>query len=73
MLDECASGHTARVTKHGVLVAWQGETYRLPSGRHGRIERADIGTSQVRTMVRKLGIEAECADRMLPTLAGSFS
>lgn len=72
MLDECAKGHTKRKTRHGVMVKWKKESYRLPSGRHGKITTADIGTSQVRTMVRQLGIPKKCAGRMLPSLAGTF-
>lgn len=72
MLDECAPGHSKRPTNHGIMVKWNGESYRLPKGRHGRRETADIGTSQVRTMVRQLDIPKDCADRMLPPLAGCF-
>jgi len=72
MLEECAPGHEVRRAKDALMVWWNGKTYRLPSGRHGRIETADIGTSQVRTMVGILEIPAKCAARMLPKLARSF-
>lgn len=75
MLNRCAGGHTRRTTTHGLLVAWKGQTYLLPKGRHGRMVTADIGTSQVRGMVRQFaraGFNVECAERALPSLAGSF-
>jgi hypothetical protein len=71
MLNKCATGHTVRVTDHRVLVVWQGDSFSLPSGKHVKLERAIIGTSQVRTMVRQFGIQ-KCAAEMLPALAGSF-
>jgi hypothetical protein len=72
MLDKCADGYSARETRHGIMVIWNAQSYRLPSGRHGKTETADIGTSQVRTMVRQLGIATECADKVPPSLAGCF-
>lgn len=72
MLDECAGGHGRRMSNHGIIVSWNHRTFRLPSGRHGKIETAEIGTSQVRTMVRQFEIDKECAGRMLPQLAGTF-
>jgi hypothetical protein len=71
MLDECAEGHTRRLTDHGILVKWRGRVVLLPRGAHGRIESKDIGTSKVRTLVAQFGI-ADCAGEALPALAASF-
>jgi hypothetical protein len=73
MLDKCAKGHSRRESKHSIVIKWQGGSFPLPSGRHGRTMTADIGTSQVRGLVRQLGISTKCADKMLPPLAGSFT
>lgn len=54
------------------MVVWNGRTFPLPSGQHGRSDTAEIGTSQVRTMVRQLEIDKDCAGKMLPKLAGCF-
>ena len=72
MLDKCAKGHTRRESRHSIIVKWRGQSFPLPSGRHGRTMTADIGTSHVRTMVRQLEIPTDCADKMLPALAGCF-
>lgn len=72
MLDECATDHSRRRTKHGVMVKWGGGSFLLPKGPHGQIQNAEIGTSKVRTMVSQLGIPEECVGRMLPSLAGCF-
>lgn len=71
MLDECAEGHSRRLTDHGILVKWQGKVVVLPRGTHGRLEAKEIGTSKVRTLVSLFGI-ADCAGRALPGLASSF-
>jgi Mor family transcriptional regulator len=72
MLEECAPGHSARETTHSIIVKWNGRSFPLPRGRHGRSENVKIGTSQVRTMVRQLEIDEDCAGKALPELAGCF-
>lgn len=72
MLEHCAPGYTHRPTKHGVLVVWNNQAYRLPKGPHGSQENVHIGTSQVRTMVRQLQIEPDCAAKHLPSLSECF-
>lgn len=72
MLDTCAPAHTRRETRHSIQVYLGKLTFNLPSGDHASLSKAEIGTSQVRSMVRQLGIPKDCAGRELPTLAGSF-
>lgn len=73
MLDACAPGHSRRASVHHVVVTWNGRTYPgLPLGKHGRRDQNDIGSSQVRSLVRHLEIPAECAAKHLPSMAQAF-
>jgi len=73
MLDHCAPGYKSHQSKHKISIEWNKICYpSLPTGEKRRGENADIGTSQVRQLVRILMIDPECAGRWLPSLAGSF-
>jgi hypothetical protein len=62
LLEACAAGHTTRQTTHAIKVTYNGKEYpTLPSYN-------DIELGHVRSMVRVLEINRECANRFIPNL-----
>lgn len=62
MLDGCAAGHSIRQTTHALKVTYQGKVYpTLPS-----YENIELGF--IRSMVRALEINKECANSYIPKL-----
>lgn len=62
MLEECAAGHTIRQTTHALKVTYNGKDYpTLPSYKN-------IELGYIRSMVRALEINQECANRHIPHL-----
>lgn len=62
LLEECAAGHSIRQTTHFLKVTYNGKTYpTLPSYK-------SIELGFIRSMVRDLEIDKECANRHIPKL-----
>lgn len=62
LLEACAVGHTTRQTTHAIKVSYNGKEYpTLPS-------YGDIEIGHIRSMVRVLEIDKECANRFIPNL-----
>jgi hypothetical protein len=73
MLDDCAPGHQIRPGKHRDTVLFGGKTFPgLPKGAHSsrgsRHGRAKIQIGHVRSLVRHLGINQDCARGVIPGL-----
>jgi hypothetical protein len=67
MLDHCAEGHERDFGKHATRIKWQGKRFdSFPTGPKARFK--DFPSDKVRSLVRTLGIDAECADSMLPNI-----
>jgi hypothetical protein len=67
MLAHCAEGFTREAKLHRWWVRWKGKTYRaVPLGPHGRRDRVTVEAGHVRSMVRHLGIDPECAAIYIP-------
>ena len=63
MLKRCADGYTIRTARHYRIVNYDGQTFRtLP--KHDNIELGHI-----RSMVRHLGINKECASEYIIPLS----
>lgn len=57
MLEECAPGHTRKLTTYYWCARYNGKSFpSLPLGEHGRRKFPTIQVGFVRTMVRQLGI-----------------
>lgn len=70
MLEECAKGSVMREKKHNWWVSYKGRSYRrLPLGPHGKRTNPAIEIGFVRSLVRHLEIDDECAMRLIPQLA----
>lgn len=66
MLAECAPGYERRESREYWTVKYNGKSYRsLPRGPHGRRINPDIETGYVRSLIRHLAIDLECAERSL--------
>jgi hypothetical protein len=69
LLDQCAPGHTRKARVHNYVVRYNGKTYpTLPLGQHGKRENPPIQIGHVRQMVRQLGIDRDCVQRLVPNL-----
>ena len=69
MLRKCAPGYTFEEKTHLHWVRYQGRTFRLPQGKHGVGNNAEIEIGHVRGLVKHLDIDPDCAKRQLPQLA----
>jgi hypothetical protein len=64
LLDTCAPGHT-----HNYCVRFRDKSFpTLPLGRHGKRESPPIQIGHIRQIVRQLGIDRDCARRVIPQL-----
>jgi len=71
MLDTCAP-ESRRIPKLHHWWIWNGSIcYQGLPKPHGKPERAEVEIGHVRTMVRRLGIDRNCAERMIPGLWGA--
>jgi hypothetical protein len=71
MLDACAEGHSRRETNHRLFISWRGRSFHnFPKGDHLAPAKREVGTPQVKQLVRQLDIPRDCASRQLPELAG---
>lgn len=75
LLDECAPGHMFNEAEHYYRVAYRGKIYAtLPKGSHSdrgrRAGSAEIELGHIRKMLRFLGIDFECARKVIPNLKG---
>lgn len=73
MLSQCAPGHRIDEKTHYYRVEFGGKTYpTLPKGSHSdrgrRADQAEIEVGHVRKMIRHLGIDQECAKRVISSL-----
>jgi hypothetical protein len=73
MLLQCAPGHRIAEKTHYYRVEYAGKTYpALPKGSHSdrgrRSGQAEIEAGHVRKLIRHLGIDEECARRVIPGL-----
>lgn len=73
MLSMCAPGHRIMEKTHYYRVEYGGRTYAtLPKGAHSdrgkRAGQAEIEVGHVRKMIRHLGIDEECAKRVISGL-----
>lgn len=73
MLRECAPGHRMIEKTHYYRVEYAGKTYpTLPKGSHSdrgrRSGQAEIELGHVRKLIRHLGIDVECAKRVIAGL-----
>lgn len=68
MLRRCAKGAEIEEKKHHYWVRYNGRTFEsLPKGKHGaRTPEVEIG--HIIGMIRDLGIDEECARRVIPQL-----
>lgn len=68
MLSECARGYTITRKKHRYWVTYKSTTFRgLSTGEHGS-KAADVQIGLVRSLVRYLDIDLDCAKKHLPIL-----
>ena len=66
MLDECAPGHARRIGNHRLVVSYRGRSFMgLPKGPGGgdAVGGVRVEYAKIRKLVRKLLIDAECAER----------
>lgn len=73
MLQQCAPGHRMIEKTHHYRIEYAGKTYpTLPKGSHSdrgsRSTQAEIEAGHVRKMIRHLGIDVECAKRVIAGL-----
>lgn len=62
LLEECAVGHSIRPTTHFFIVTFNGKSFpTLPT-----YKNTELG--HIRSMVRALGINKECANQYIPRL-----
>jgi hypothetical protein len=62
LLNNCAVGHTVKRTTHAVKITYNRKTYpTLPAYKN-------IELGYIRSMVRALEIDKECANRHVPNL-----
>lgn len=64
MLDKCAPGHSIEQKKHNQWVRYNGKTYHLPQGEHGK-RNPEIEQGHVKQMVHHLDIDVACAQKHL--------
>lgn len=62
LLEECAVGHTIRQTTHALKITYNGKTYPTLSS------YKNIELGYIRSMVRALEINKDCANRFIPKL-----
>lgn len=67
ILTFCAPGYTQRRSRDKYVVQFQGHTYMLGCGSHGKAETKDIRASDVRKMSRTLGVEECVVGKMEPS------
>ena len=67
MLSVCASGFSVRQRLHTQEVRYNGKTFHLPKGEHGKPD-PEIQKGHIKRMVRHLEIDLECAKQHLPLL-----
>ena len=65
MLKECAPSHTIQPTTHYQWVQYNGKTYPLPRGQHGKRDNPEIEKGHVKQMVRLFKLDAERAEKIL--------
>lgn len=66
MLKRCAPDFAMRETDHKFLVTWNDASFWLPKGAHGSKRELEIG--HVKSLVRTLGIEPDCASAEISAL-----
>lgn len=62
MLDQCAPGWTCKETDHFFRLMWKDRTY--PSFP----KKKDVAVGHVKSMIRHLGIDMDCARKHLDVL-----
>jgi len=67
MLDTCAKGHTFRPSNHSNMVTFNDKSHGLQRGSKSETDPS-IQMGNVRKMVRNLGIDPICANRMIEGL-----
>ena len=67
MVTHCAPGSIWKEKKHHHWVQWRDRIYTaIPLGPHGRRAKVTVYAGHVRSMVRYLQIDPECAARFIP-------
>ena len=68
MLEHCARDFTKRERVHNWVITFQEKEYpSLPKGPHGKPD-PEIEKGHIKKMIKKLGIDMECAKQYLPLL-----
>jgi calcineurin-like phosphoesterase family protein len=67
MLDFCAPGWSEESKKHLIWVRYNGKTFHLPKGGHGKKD-PEIQKGYIKRMVRYLEIDPKCAKDNLAIL-----
>ena len=67
MLSMCASGFAVKQCLHTQEVQYNGKTFHLPKGEHGRVD-PEIQKGHIKRMIRQLKIDMECAKEHLELL-----